>query len=389
MGRDAYRIDVADPRYLLQPLGQFSPGAFLADFTWNSLYRTIRGAQALVQGIDGSAFSAQDKAAVRGFARTIQALEYLHLIESRDTLGIPIVAGKGTLDAVRCKPIVLAYVVALLDSGAADLSAAGATFPFALPAGFTSNGKFDTPTTFRRFNRGLAAKTQVYLGFANYARGGAVASAALDAAVRAVGESFASPTGTLRDGVYHVYSTASGDLANGNFDLSVYRANPKVLAQAETGDLRLAKIRKDPSARKENADGSVASDLLFTNIAGPTTPLPILTNEELLLVQAEALWGLQRAAEALVRVNANRTRAGGLPARTLADFPARTDMLREILKQKRYSLLFESGARVVDFRMFGLFDELGPELRPPTPGPKVIPFPQAEIDARGGNLACS
>jgi hypothetical protein len=389
MGRDAYRIDVADPRYLLQPLGQFSPGAFLADFTWNSLYRTIRGAQALTGGIDASAFSAQDKAAVRGFARTIQALEYLHLIESRDTLGLPIASGTGAVDPVRCKPAVLAYVVALLDSGATDLAAGGAKFPFSLPAGFTSNGSFDTPAGFRRFNRGLAAKAQVYRGFIDYARNRTVASAALDAAVSAAGQSFASASGPLRDGVYHVYSTASGDLANGNFDLSVYRANPKVLAQAETGDLRLAKIRKDPTARKENADGSVASDLLFTNVAGPTTPLPILTNEELLLVQAEALWGLQRDAEALALVNAVRTRAGGLPARTLADFPARTDLLREILKQKRYSLLFESGARLVDFRMFGLFDELGPELKPPTPGPKVIPFPQAEIDARGGNLTCS
>jgi hypothetical protein len=162
-----------------------------------------------------------------------------------------------------------------------------------------------------------------------------------------------------------------------------------VLAVAEAGDQRLAKIRKDPTARKENADGSVASDLLFTNIAGPTSPLPILINEELLLVQAEALWGLQRDAEALALVNAVRTRSGGLAARTLASFPTRLDLLREILKQKRYSLLFESTARLVDYRMFGLFNELGAELRPPTPGPKVIPFPQAEIDARGGSLTCS
>src|SRR5687768_17939009 len=78
MGRDAYRIDVADPRYLLQPLGQYSPGAFLVDFTWNSLYRTIRGAQILTRGVDASdALSAEEKAATRGFSRTIQALQYV------------------------------------------------------------------------------------------------------------------------------------------------------------------------------------------------------------------------------------------------------------------------------------------------------------------------
>ena len=131
-----------------------------------------------------------------------------------------------------------------------------------------------------------------------------------------------------------------------------------------------------------------ASDILFTNVAGPTSPLPILTNEELILVQAEVLWGLRREPEALALVNTIRQRAGGLPAKAAADFAPTTGLLREILKQKRYSLLFESGARLVDYRMFGLFNELGGELRPPGPGPRVIPFPQAEIDARGGSLTC-
>ena len=390
MGRDAYRIDVADPRYLLQPLGQYSPGAFLVDFTWNSLYQTIRGAQLLTRGVDASTtLSATDKAATRGYARTLQALQYIRLIETRDTLGVPILSGAGTLDPVRCKPAVLAYAVALLDSAAADLAAGGTQFPFTLSGGFTGNGTFNTPTGFRRFNRGLAAKALTYLGFIDYARNGSVGTAALQSALTALGESFASETGALRDGVYHVYSTASGDLANGNYDPSVYRANPKVLADAETGDLRLSKVRRDATARKENSDGTIASDILFTNITGPTTPLPILTNEELLLIRAEVLWGLQRDAEALALVNVVRSRAGGLPARTAASLATRTDLLREILRQKRYSLLFESGARLVDMRMFGFFTDLGSELGGGQLGPRVIPFPQAEIDARGGVLTCS
>ena len=389
MGRNAYRIDVADPRFLLQPLGQFSPGAFLVDFTWNSLYQTIRGAQLLTRGVDASTtLSTAEKAATRGFARTIQALEYLRLVETRDTLGAPILSGSGTLDPIRCKPAVLAYTVALLDSAAADLSAGGAQFPFVLSSGFTANGAFDTPAGFRRFNRGLAAKARTYQGFIDYARNGSVGTAALQAALTALGESFVGETAPLRDGVYHLYSTASGDLPNGNYDPSVYRANPKVLARAEAGDLRLAKVRRDPAARKENSDGTIASDILFTNITGPTTPLPILTNEELLLIRAEVLWGLQRDAEALALVNVVRTRAGGLSPRTAGSFATRTDLLREILQQKRYSLLFESGAWFVDVRMFGFFPELGSELGGGNLGPRVIPFPQAEIDARGGELAC-
>lgn len=391
MGRDAYRIDVADPRYLLQPLGQFSPGAFLADFTWNIHYQTIRAALLLARDADAGTLAAQDRAAVRGWARTWQALQYVRLIEMRDTIGVPVVAlADQGLAPVRCKPAVLATAAALLDTAVRDLGAAGPAFPFAPPAGFRLSGDFTTPGAFARFARGLRAKVQVYQGFAGYAATRAVDAAALTRALASLDSSFADPTGTLRDGVYHVYSTASGDLTNQNFDQSVYRANPKVLADAEPGDLRVAaKLRRDPALRKVNNDSTVASDIIFTNITSPTTPLPILTNEELVLVRAEALWGLGRDAEALALSNAVRQRSGGLAPRSAASFPTRLDLLREILRQKRLSLLFESGARLVDFRMFGLFTELGPELSPTNFGPRVIPFPQAEMDARGGTVACT
>lgn len=391
MGRDAYRIDVADPRYLLQPLGQFSPGAFLADFTWNVHYRTIRAAQLLVADADAGSLPAADRAAVRGWARTWEALQYLRLAETRDTIGLPLVTPADQTPApVRCNPAVLAATAAILDTAVRDLGAAGAAFPFAVPGGLTLSGRFDTPAAFARFARALRAKVQVYQAFAGYARGGAIDNAALGRAVASLDSSFYNPAGTLRDGVYHVYATASGDLTNANFDQTVYRANPKVLADAEPGDLRVAaKLRRDPALRRANNDSTVVSDIIFTNVTGPTSPLPVLTNEELVLLRAEALWGLGRDAEALALVNVIRQRAGGLAPRGAAGFATRLDLLREILRQKRLSLLFESGARLVDFRMFGLFAELGPELgQATTGGPKVLPFPQAELDARGGDVTC-
>jgi starch-binding outer membrane protein, SusD/RagB family len=385
MGRDAYRIDGADPRYIQQPLGQFSPGAFLVDFTWNSTYRTIRAAQLLASGVEGSsAFSAEEKAASAGFARTIQALEYIHLIDTRDTLGVPITTGSGAIESVACLPKVLAYTSALLDSAQTNLQSGGTHFPFRVPPGFS-----DSPAGFLKFNRGLAAKVHVYRGFAGYRTNKAVNSTELNAALTALDASFQSTNpAEFRGGIYHSYSTASGDLGNGNFDKSVIRANPKVLSEAEPGDLRLAKVHKDPSFTKALPDSSAVSDIVFENITGPTTPLPILINEELILVRAEALWGLNQDAAALTLVNLVRTNSGGLPPRLLASFPTRLDILREILKQKRYSLLFESGSRLVDYRMFGLYSELGMELRPPVPGPQVIPFPSAETNARAGDIAC-
>ena len=387
MGRDAYRIDAADPRYINNPLGQFNPSAFVTNFLCNSHYRTVRIANELVAGIGGGDVSAAAKAGVRGYAQTMKANQYLRLIEMRDTIGVPIALGKGTLDPIRCKPAVLAYISSLLDSASTDLAAAGPTFAFVLPGGFASNGAFDTPAGFLRFNRGLKGKNEVYRGFTSFARTGARDAAALNLALTALDASFANVAGNFRDGVYHLYSTASGDLTNQNFDNSVYRANPKVLNEAEAGDLRLSKISKDPAANL--ATEGVASDILFTIFSGPTSPIPLLINEELLLVRAEALWGLGRDAEALAIVNAVRVRSGGLRVKVIAEFPTRLDLLREILKQKRYSLLYESPSRAVDFRMFGLWNELGPERTPTNFGPRVIPIPESESNARGGVLTCT
>ena len=391
MGRDAYRIDGADPRYIQMPLGQFSPGAFLVDFTWNSTYRTILGAQRLTQGVEGSpVVTAQEKAASQGFARTIQALEYIKAIESRDSLGVPIASGSGAVDPIICKPGVLTYISAVLDSAATNLMAGGSSFPFTLPSGFTD---FTTPATFLQFNRALAAKVRIYRGFAGYkTAGNPVNATELNAALTALDASFYSPTpANFRVGPYHTFSTASGDLQNGNFDRSVIRANPKVLSQADANDRRLAKIQQDPSYQKAlpGTPPAASSDIIFLNITGPLTPLPIIIDEQLVLMRATALWGLNRDAEALALINLVRQSSGGLPARTLASFPTRLDILREILKQKRYSLLFESTDRAVDYRMFGLWSELGKELAPPVDGPHVIPFPSAEINARNNNLACS
>lgn len=393
MGRDAYRIDGADPRYIQMPLGQFSPGAFLVDFTWNSTYRTIVGAQLLAKGVEGSSvFTAQEKAGAQGFARTIEGLEYIKAIETRDSLGVPIASGTGAIDPIICKPAVLTYISALLDSAATNLAAAGSTFPFTFPGGFAG---FTTPATFLQFNRALAARVHIYRGFATYkTAGNPIDATELNAALTALDASFYSITpatpANFRVGLYHTFSTASGDLQNGNFNRAVYRANPKVLAEAEAGDLRLSKIQEDPSYQLAlpGTPPPAQSDIIFLNITGPLTPLPIIIDEQLVLMRAEALWGLNRDAEALVLINLVRQNSGGLPAKTLASFATRLDILREILKQKRYSLLFESGDRAVDYRMFGLWTELGKELVPPGDGPQVIPFPSAEINARGNNLAC-
>jgi starch-binding outer membrane protein, SusD/RagB family len=387
MGRDVYRIDSSDPRFITNPLGTVSSSGFIGSGIWNGMYNTIRGANDLIARTDAAEFlTAEQKHATKGFAHTIKALEYMRLIETRDTLGVPLILNPShALAVIRCKPAVLDQIIAVLDSGRTELLAAGTGgFPFALPGGFRG---FTTAPNFLRFNRGLAAKIQIYRGYRGYRATGAIDAAALNAALAAVDESFyALDAAQFRTGVFHVYSNGTGDQANGNFGPAVMRANPRVVNEADPGDRRVAtKVVKDPS--QLSSGSSVSSDYLLTFPGSSEEPVPLLLNLELILLRAQALWGLNRDAEALVLSNFVRQNDGGLtPVAGLTH----AQLLREILKQKRYSLLYESPSRIIDYRMFNIVAELGEErARAIATTPTQLPFPQTEIDARAGNITCT
>jgi len=173
LGRDAMRLTGSEPRFVTELLGPSSidPSDFLGGALWP--YAVVRLANIGLHGISGAPatlLDAQGKPATLGFVQTIKALVVLRVIEMHDTTGAPVdvdIDPTGPLAPLRCKNDVLAYVAALLDTAAANLAAGGSSFPFALPDGFSG---FDTPASFRTFNRGLAAKVDVYLAFRGYAR---------------------------------------------------------------------------------------------------------------------------------------------------------------------------------------------------------------------------
>jgi hypothetical protein len=72
--------------------------------------------------------------------------------------------------------------------------------------------------------------------------------------------------------------------------------------------------------------------------------------------------------------------SGGLTERT--DITA-GNALDELLKQRRYSLLFEGGHSLIDFRRYGRLEEL-PLDRPDDVRNAQYPIPKNEMDARGG-----
>ena len=374
VGRESYNFDPADPRFvtemLIGPLDGGSP-AFGGNLFANP-YRNIRNANILLGAVDKvTGMSDAEKSAVRGFAKTIQALDYLNVINTRDDLGAPIDVNIGPTDApapIVAKAAVFTQISTLLDDGLTAIGAGGTAFPFALSPGFSS---FATPAEFMKFNRALKARVEAYRG--NYAT-----------VLTALGGSFLDTSAPLTLGAYHSYSTGSGDTQNALFDPTgrAILAHPSILTDAEakpdgTPDARaVAKVTLLPA---DHTVQGVTTNLEFTIYGSNTAPIPIIRNEELILLRAEARYFTNDFNGALTDINFIRTTSGGLAPR--GPFVSQSDFVTELLKQRRYSLLFEGGHRWIDARRFGLLSTL-PLALPTHTVPSRFPFPRDECLAR-------
>ncbi|GAA4375430.1 RagB/SusD family nutrient uptake outer membrane protein [Hymenobacter koreensis] len=307
------------------------------------LAQTRRAAQVFRESAANSqAYDAQQKAGAAGFGRTYEALAKLLLLNMQGDNGIridvdnPLRPGKFVTEAEA-----LADIRRLLDQAVADLDQAGATFGFPLSAGFAG---FNTPATFKRFNRGLAARVALYQR--DYA-----------GARTALATSFYAPTSTtLGVGPKITFNPAiAGDAGNPYFQVAnntgstVVGVPDNVVTEAEPGDTRLSKIGQRTAPRVTGGISQANEARLFpTN----TSSLDIIRNEELVLISAEAkaLGATPDLAGALTDLNVVRAGAGlaALPVGTLTAANA----LDYILRERRYSLFFE-GHSLVDLRRTG------------------------------------
>jgi starch-binding outer membrane protein, SusD/RagB family len=370
LGREALRFDGSDPRFTGELLhGPLDPGgnAFGGDH-WLEEFNAIRTAQDLLDVLStGEALTAEEQSATSGYLKTLQALSFLYILNSHTQDSIPITVGKSVTDAPQ--PFVtnaeaFAHVEQLLDEGLNELAAGGGAFSFSLPAGFAG---FDTPATFTQFNRGLRARVAVYQNqFAD--------------ALTALGGSFINPAAPLSTGVYMDYGTAAGDFAN---TLAIDPQNgenfvhPSIQTGAQlkldgTPDNRF--LSKTVARASQSAD-NLTSALGWIRYPAPATPIPIIKNEELILLRAEANIGLGDLASALTDINTVRTVSGGLAP--LAGFADATAALNELLYNKTYSLLYEGGNRWIDARHYGLLNTL-PIDRPGDVIFSTLPIPNAE-----------
>ena len=384
LGREAYRFDGSDPRFTGELMhGPLDPGsrAFGGNH-WAEEYTAIRTANDLLKVINtASALSAEEQSATTGFAHTLQAYNFLIVLDAHSQDSIPIDVGTD----VNAPPApfatnaaAYAHVVGLLDSALTELQAGGAAFPFALPSGFTG---FNTPATFVQFNRALRARVAVYTGdFAG--------------ALTALSQSFLNTAQPLSLGVYMDYSAGTGDFANPlalDPESGENVAHPSLAANAQlqpggAPDARLTAKVITFAGGPRSAD-NLSTTLGWIRYPSPASPIPLIKNEELILLRAEANIGLNDLPTALTDINFIRTTSGGLaPLVAFADQPS---AITELLYNKRYSLLYEGGHSWVDYRRYGRTADLEPLL--PSGAPQfdrpgdvifpTLPIPNAEVQA--------
>lgn len=384
-GREAYRFDGSDPRFtgeLMQ--GPLDPGsrAFGGDH-WAEEYAAIRTANDLLAVIGtATALTAAEQSATSGFAHTLQAYNFLIVLDTHTEDSIPIDVGTSvTAPPAPFQTNAAAYdrVVALLDGAVAELDGGGAAFPFTLPSGFTG---FDTPATFRQFNRALRARVAVYRNdFAG--------------AIAALGESFinSTPGAKLDLGVYMDFSAGPGDLANPlaisaqvgeNFGHPSLRTGAQHQPNDSLDQRFLDKLETRPQ-RSAGTPQVLTSDLGWIRYPSPNSPIPMIKNEELILLRAEANIGLNNLSAAVADIDVVRTISGRLaPYAGAVDQPS---LLTELLYNKRYSLMYEGGHSWIDHRHYGRLADLAiPAYERPGPPPDVIfttlPIPTAEVQPR-------
>jgi hypothetical protein len=341
---------------------------------------------------------------VHGALRTIEALELLYVISTRDSLGAVVEVKENPQEVAPfvSRDSVYNYILNTLDAAHAELLAGGARFPISLHSGFALPGTssiFNTPGTYAEFNRAIAARAAAYYATAG---GGA---AAWTRAATAIAGSFLNRTPATKEeldvGVYHVYSLSTGDAANGLDSAATpdFLGHPSLEADAWTDTVIVgtdttitvdgrytAKVFKLETARNAPSGLGTPTDLAFRIYKIQSTPVPIIRNEELVLLDAEIRLATGDKPGALANIDAIRTLSGGLPASTLTAASPDADFVNAILYEKRYSLLGE-GHRWVDVRRYGLLATLPIDI---TSGEnthfvaKVMPVPQAECLSRVG-----
>ncbi|HEY0668419.1 MAG TPA: RagB/SusD family nutrient uptake outer membrane protein [Sphingobacteriaceae bacterium] len=348
IGREYYRFSTSDPRFTSDLLGKgtavLDNNTFYITNPYAARYRVVKNANILLDGLTNTtaAITEAQRKAGRAYANTIKAHELLMVLNLQHDNGIRVdVANPNALGPFLSRAQALDEIINLLNTAYTDLTAnATATFPFATTLFSNNAGQF------AKFNRALAARLAVY-------------KADWGGAITALNNSFFDINGNLNTGVFYIFSAAGGDQLNPMFfplnsSGETRVAQPSFITNAEAGDTRLSKT---PMRTSSTTQDGLTSNYDFFVYKTNVDKIPIIRNEELLLIYAEAkaqLGGAVNLADAVTAINKIRSAAGLLPYSGAVTQPAIID---EMLKQRRYSLYGE-GHRWIDMRRYSRLNTL-------------------------------
>ncbi|MBB6610950.1 RagB/SusD family nutrient uptake outer membrane protein [Pontibacter sp. Tf4] len=346
IGREHYRFSSADPRFTADLLGKGSSvldnNTFYTTNPWAGRYRVVKNTNILIASVfNTTLITEEQRQGYLGFAKTIKAHQLLMNLTMMWEPGIRIdVDDPDNLGPFVERSAALDSIALLLEEGAGHLAAAGEEFPFSLSEGFAG---FNDPAGFLQFNRALAARVAVY-------------NEEFEDALGFLEDSFLELNTDFNKGVYYVFSASSGDVLNPvfvapNSSGEIRIAHPSFIADIAPNDDRRSKVlEREEAASLDGLTGKYDVALYKTN----TDPIPIIRNEELILIYAEANIQTGNTLEAVRALNIIRQGHGLGP---YAGSVTQAALIDEMLEQRRYSLYFE-GHRWVDMRRYGRLNEL-------------------------------
>jgi starch-binding outer membrane protein, SusD/RagB family len=386
-GRQGGNFTNTEPRFITYNLGVVptvaSTGA--TGGVWGFEYTNILQGKQIIATLPkvAPAYTTAQIAAITGLVQTLEAYNYMIVAEIHDTTGLEIQGGFGSTTAPTqvCVKDGWAYIVALLDSANANLNIAGnIPIPVVLPPGFsavsTSAGPSTAQGSFAAFNRALAGKAGLELAYAiarhtpasspsptspgvpNVAALTKADSAITASALFAPGSLAPNPVGgfTTTDpfAVFFDFSATSGDLVNPINGLAntLWLLKEMTVDQDTAHDLRwLAKFSLDLDHIIQQPTYS-ASAAPWHYAAYPSTnsPIPVIRNESLTLIEAQVQLALGNLANAMTLINDVRTVVGGEPPVSASTYVTVRDAL---LKEQQISTAFEgSSDRAIALRMY-------------------------------------
>jgi hypothetical protein len=366
---------------------------------WGDEFFAIRSANVFLAALATvGQLSDAEKATATGLAQTLKGLSLLKVIGVRGALGAPVEVGRSLSEdpaPFLTEDGVYLYLRAMLDSAATNLQAAGgANFPLVVPDGFTD---FSTPADFLKFTNALAAKAEVFHGSV-----GCGAPCYQRALTKLAASHLSLDPAALGFGPAYDFSINPGDTPN-NLSEPLNGAAFFALKTIETdaqlqpgGALDQRVLDKIAGATRDPfqtvAGFPIVGELKFVNYfssgrADNGAPIPILKNEELILLRAEANIGLGNKAAAIADLDFVRQNSGGLAPTNLNLASSTAALLAELLYNRRYSLLWEQGTRWIDARRYNLISTI-PVVVPGGAVPTEIPIPEAECQARRLSVPC-